>query len=205
MGLPALGYVVSFGRLQTALQQRLLTSDMIPDWRYTAVIKTLAHGALGFSCRRRVQQDVTARLLVLADGGRAVGRLTGIQHYSEPYRQHAIIADVWADRPHGDCLRAFQPCGPIALLPKESGFALVWTQPEHLAPQSAAMGRFDISDPLAAGIRLAGGQLVKVGRRTGFPLQLRQLSNNVVQRVALIGNMHNPCILLRAGIQSQVA
>ena len=32
------------------------------------------------------------------------------------------------------------------------------------------------------------GKLVKVGPRSAFPLYLRQLNNNVAQRVALIGN-----------------
>ncbi len=190
MGLPALGYVVSFGRLQTALQQRLLTSDS--DYRTGVTLqslKTLAHYALASVVEDGVQRDVTARLLVLADGGRAVGRLTGIQHYSEPYRQHAIIADVWADRPHGGiAYERFSQAGPIALLPKESGFALVWTQPEHLAPQVLQWDDSTFLTRLQQAFGWRAGQLVKVGRRTGFPLQLRQLSNNVVQRVALIGN-----------------
>ncbi|MFO1380320.1 MAG: FAD-dependent oxidoreductase [Chitinivorax sp.] len=190
MQLPALGYVVNFGELQRALHEVLTTGGI--EYRTGAQLvdlKTLAHYALATIEMHGQRQQVTAALVVLADGGRSVELVPDLQRYSRPYRQQAVIADVHADRPNdGVAYERFSQAGPIALLPRGQGFALVWTQPEQHAPTVLAWddARFLAELQQAFGDR--AGQFVAAGPRAAFPLYLRQLSRNHAQRVALIGN-----------------
>jgi 2-octaprenyl-6-methoxyphenol hydroxylase len=190
MQLPALGYVVNFGDLHAALHQALLTSDV--DYLTGAQlqeIKTLAHYAVAKVDVHGASKMITAQLVVLADGGRSVEMLPQIKRYSRAYQQQAVIADVFADKPNGGvAYERFSQSGPIAMLPRGEGFALVWTQTEENAPTVLAWDDATFLQQLQQAFGDRAGKLVKVGPRSAFPLYLRQLNNNVAQRVALIGN-----------------
>ena len=119
-GLPALGYVVGYARLQKGLGEALASSRA-----------TLAAGAnvedLEFSADRvairfrRGDQEysVRARLLVVADGGASLGKRAGATIKIRDYRQDAIVATV-----------AFVICASGGLL----GYFLIATAAGSIGP-----------------------------------------------------------------------
>ena len=190
MQLPALGYVVNFGDLHRALHDQLTTGGV--DYQTGArlvALKTLAHYALASIEREGGVQQVTAALVVLADGGGSVELVPELQRYSRPYRQQAVIADVTTDQPsRGIAYERFSQAGPIALLPRGDGFALVWSQGEAEAPATLQWSEAEFLARLQQAFGERAGRFVATGPRSAFPLYLRQLNRNHGQRVALIGN-----------------
>jgi len=136
-------------------------------------------------------RDVTAHLLVAADGGRSVVReALGITTHTRDYEQCAIIANVTPAHPHHNtAYERFTETGPLALLPMSEGrCAVVWT---HRAADADAIMAMDDQQFLAAlqdafGFRL--GRFIKAGRRAAYPLQLIRAKEHIRERIALIGN-----------------
>ena len=83
-------------------------------------------------------------------------------------------------------LRAFQPVGPIAMLPRR-GFTLLVDANRRTCADSAGLGRRLSCNSCSRRLATVPG---KTGQGIGpaSSRYLRQLNNNVAQRVALIGN-----------------
>lgn len=132
-----------------------------------------------------------ARLVVAADGAQSPLRAAlGIDATVEDYEQVAVIANVSADRPHGDvAYERFTTTGPLALLPLASGdWGLVWT----LAPAraEAALGWDDARflRELQACFGWRAGRFTRVGRRASYALRLLRAARTTAPRAVLIGN-----------------
>lgn len=191
-GVPALGYVVENAWLGQVLlgaldQQRI-------DWLAPARVTALQPADQGY--RLQVEGDgqshwLDTDLLVLADGGRS-GLLEqlGIQRSARPYGQTAIIANVSTSRAHqGEAFERFTADGPMALLPLvEQRSALVWTLPEDQARQVLALTDAAFLRRLqeAFGYRL--GELLRVGERSSYPLQLIESDEQVRPHLVVLGN-----------------
>jgi 2-octaprenyl-6-methoxyphenol hydroxylase len=186
-GLPALGYTLGYAALESAL------------WRRVAALGIAVHA--GEACeaielhddlataRFTGGREARARLLVLADGGTSAARIPGIAFREKDYAQVALVAAVRADKPHaGRAYERFTPTGPVALLPLEDRFALVWS----MAPQDAsAFAALDEAAFLAALQEHFGdraGRFIAVERRASFPLRLRTVNAPVALRTAIVGN-----------------
>ncbi len=106
------------------------------------------------------------------------------------YGQTAIIANVTPEQHHrGVAYERFTDSGPLAMLPMTEGrCSLVWTAKDAQAPELMALndGEFLACLQERFGYRL--GKLVKIGRRSAFPLRLRLAKEQVRPRIALIGN-----------------
>ena len=182
--LPALGYVT----------------------RYGALVKTLAACAeeTGLSSFREmrvngVDEDADAVTLELADGRhlrsafavQAEGGLFSDQSEKatrHDYRQTAVVAQVWSATPQTHrAYERFTEEGPLALLPQDDGYALVWcVRPEH----AASLLQMDDAAFLAAlqgafGMRV--GKFLRVTPRSSFPLGLNAQAARTVRTIA-IGN-----------------
>jgi 2-octaprenyl-6-methoxyphenol hydroxylase len=73
-------------------------------------------------------REIETRLLVLADGGANAAKIPGVAFSQKDYDQVAVVAAVATDRPHaGRAWERFTPAGPMALLPVDERYALVWT------------------------------------------------------------------------------
>ena len=185
--LPALGYTLAFARLEAALHAAL-------DARGVALHRGAACN--GISLEReaaRVSFDdgrsVSARLLVLADGGANAARIPGIAFETKDYVQAAVVAPLEADRPHqGRAYERFTPRGPIALLPVEDRHALVWTASPHEAPDLLALDETAFLARLQEAFGDRAGRFTHVGHRASFPLQLRRVNTPIALRTAIIGN-----------------
>ena len=185
--LPALGYTVSYARLEDALAARLRDAG-IPIM-YGASCREIAVGADDAAIRLDSGDEVRARLLVLADGGANAGRIPGIAFTEKDYGQHAVIGIVIADKPHaGRAYERFTPQGPMALLPVESGYAFVWTASPAEAERLLALDDASFLSSFQAHFGDRAGRFTAVEKRMAFPLRLRAVNVPVAMRTAIVGN-----------------
>jgi 2-octaprenyl-6-methoxyphenol hydroxylase len=185
--LPALGYMVDYTglllRLEAALEQTSVS--VTRGARVTSIAHDAASARVEFE-RENSFHDAIAAVVALADGG-AAALDVGVR--TRDYDQVAITARVTTARPHKNtAFERFTPEGPIALLPYEHNYALVWT----LAPArgeslySASSGAFLAALRTAFGERV--GAFLEVGERHLHRLTLRVSERATIGRMALVGN-----------------
>ena len=189
-GLPALGYVVGYARLQKALGEALASSQAmlvagasVDDLEFSAdrVAIRFRHG--------NQEHSVRARLLVIADGGASLGERAGATIKVRDYRQDAIVATVATSRPHGHrAFERFTADGPVALLPFEDRYALVWIATPEAAARLSDMNGNSFLEHLQMHFGDRAGRFLSVAARTRFPLTLRYAANPVLPRSVLLGN-----------------
>ena len=186
-GVPALGYVLSYGALNRALQEALRANQV--RLRFGTPVAQVEPGT---ETARLVTEGepsghLTARLAIVADGGRSDQAPPA--RLRRDYGQVAVVAEVKTERPHRNlAYERFTPDGPVALLPKGEGYALVWV----CAPQQAErIGGLDEAAFLAALQNHFGyrqGRFLHAGPRASFPLKLDWRGPGRQARVVRIGN-----------------
>ncbi len=184
--LPALGYVVSYRALQEALDAALqrTRSELRYGQTVTHVGGTRSYAAVTLG---EGVDPLLARMVVVADGGGAtVARLSRRRH---DYHQSALIAKVWCRAPHrGVAYERFTEEGPVALLPEQDHYGLVWTA----APKKveALLGLPDPAFLATLGERFGPRRtdFCAVADRRSFPLALEVAPSVVATRCAVIGN-----------------
>lgn len=183
--LPALGHVVGYADLQTALAVALAGRvDIRRGAAVTAVIEspTIATVEAG-------QERFSASTVIIAEGGGALLEALGYEQSIKDYGTSALVARVMTDTPHRHiAYERFAEPGPLALLPRGDGFALVWTLNPSLAQQTAALPVAAFLRALQAAFGWRAGRFVHVGERSTFPLVLRRTSDGPHARVAVLGN-----------------
>jgi 2-octaprenyl-6-methoxyphenol hydroxylase len=183
LGLPALGYVAELGaigaHLATAIAPRTVRGD-VTDWsggpdRAQARIEG-----------ERGTETLRPRLLVLADGHGGVR--AGLSQ--RDYGQSAVVALVRTSRAApGVAYERFTPEGPIAMLPRGDGYALVWTVAPEDAARLLALEEPAFLERLQAAFGGRLGRMTSASRRAAYPLQLRfQRETVAAPRVLAIGN-----------------
>ncbi len=188
LAVPDLGYVLPYATLQTALQQTLASTPA--KFKTGATVTQLQHDAEGAEIT--YQQDdrslqLHARLVVVADGG----KLLEASHPAEThdYGQSAVIAQVTCSLPKTDtAFERFTPQGPLALLPYQAGYELVWTVTQ---PELETMLQWDDATLLAQLHQHFGdrvGTFLSVGKRSHFPLRLKRAPATTLPHTVLIGN-----------------
>ena len=186
-GLPALGYTLSYGELDAALNARLAAAGV--PVRYGAACESLRlepeHATLALASG----EEVAARLVVIADGGASAARIPGIAFTEKDYGQQAIVGTVRSDRPPaGRAYERFTPQGPLALLPVADHYALVWTA--HPGNAAELLARDDAA--FLAGLQEAfgdrAGRFESIAGRSSFPLKLRTVNTPVALRTVIVGN-----------------
>jgi 2-octaprenyl-6-methoxyphenol hydroxylase len=184
-GLPALGYVVSYRALQSALDAALAVSGI--DVRFGHEAREVNGAADRATVDLASGGLLYARLAVVADGAAAAVR--GIARKRHDYGQTAIVAEVALDHPHrGIAYERFTAAGPVALLPERDHYALVWTQAPEAAARALALPDTEFLSALAThfGSRVRG--FTGVRERRMFPLTLEVARDTTAARVAVIGN-----------------
>ena len=185
--LPALGYVASAGALAAALR-RAVDAAGIPVFDETE-ITNLAAGeddviaSLGGT--GRPTPTLRARLAACAEGGLRAGDPNVVEH---DYGQHALIADLQVAGGHRHtAFERFTPQGPVALLPKGQGYALVHVAHPDTADELLALDDAAYLARLQAHI---GGRarLTGVAPRLRYPLVLRYRRSTIAQRTVWLGN-----------------
>jgi 2-octaprenyl-6-methoxyphenol hydroxylase len=190
-GIAALGYVCDMGDFALALagasaSQR--SPGRVSSWqpRDDDVAVSVEHAGK--------TQQITARLLVLADGGPAALQAAG-EVEGRDYHQAAIVALVRAEHmPVGTAWERFTDEGPLALLPfappaREMQYGLVWTVHEQRAHTLAAAADDAFLAALGARFGMRLGRFIASGPRLVYPLALRYRRASVTApRVTAIGN-----------------
>ena len=159
--LPALGYVLDYGRIASHL------ADLVGD-----TLRTDENGAIP-----------GARLVVHAEG------LIRGDATEKDYRHTAVAAAIESERPaHGVAWERFTAEGPLALLPLASRYGLVWSRANAAAAALMAMGDCEFLGTLQNAFGTRAGKFISVGARTATPLYLRYRTGRSVAGEVHIGN-----------------
>jgi 2-octaprenyl-6-methoxyphenol hydroxylase len=188
--LPALGYVVRYARLQQAFGKALESgpATLMAGAEVTAMETTADSVTIEFH-RQEMMHSITARLLIIADGGAGAGLRAGATVKTREYGQHAVVGLVETSRPHGNkAYERFTPDGPIALLPFEHRYALVWTATPETADRLIALEATAFLETLQRHFGDRGGRFESIEARARFPLMLRYATNPVLARAVMLGN-----------------
>lgn len=186
-GLPALGYVVSYRALQSALDAALAGGGIDVRFGTTAEAVTGAADRVSIGLASASGEPLDARLAVVADGAAAAVR--GVARRRHDYGQTAIVGEVALDHPHrGIAYERFTADGPVALLPERDHYALVWTQAPAAAARALALPDTEFISALTAHFGSRARGFTGVRARRAFPLTLEITRDTTAARVAVIGN-----------------
>ncbi|WP_334188176.1 UbiH/UbiF/VisC/COQ6 family ubiquinone biosynthesis hydroxylase [Noviherbaspirillum sp.] len=183
-GVPALGYVTRYGTLVTALAKELQRTS-VDSLRPAHVTRSTDHAGeveLQFDDRT----PLTAQIMVQAEGGAFSDQAE--KSIRRDYRQTAIIAhvDVSAAIAHR-AFERFTAEGPLALLPQDDGYALVWCVRPDTAAQLQTLSDAAFLAELGSAFGSRLGRFTSVTPRAAFPLGLNA-QNTVSARTVAIGN-----------------
>lgn len=187
-GVPALGYVARYSDVHSAIVSKLDQQILIPGALATEIDLEGECGVVDFDHEGK-KRRVSAKLVVMADGGKLVGHVKGIRQQTREYGQWAIVGQVKTESPHRNtAYERFTPDGPLALLPSGDGFSLVWTAPPEEAKAILALGKGAFLEKLQSHFGERLGKFVDCGTLSGFPLVLRYSTPFVSNHLALVGN-----------------
>ena len=173
--LPALGYVVRYGALVTALSAAL-TPTKVSVLR-PAQVSSIDEQGLQANVHLADGRTLSAGIVVQAEGG--VFSEQTAKAVQRDYDQIAIVAHVTATA--GIAHRAFERFtaeGPLALLPQDDGYALVWCARPDTAKRLHELGE-------VFGGRV--GRFSSCSTRHSYPLGLNAAPGASARTVA-IGN-----------------
>ncbi|WP_018149698.1 FAD-dependent monooxygenase [Leeia oryzae] len=189
IGEDVLGYVVPYSKLHPLLVERLPASCAYAQGvEVTQIQFTSAYALISYQ-HENTSASMTARLVVMADGGQLATRVAGIEYREQDYHQSALIALIEAThKPEQTALERFLPDGAIALLPRPEGYALIWTAPSAETTQRMALSDEDLLDALQVQVGSKAGLFMSVGQRHQIPLRLRYAKTLVAPRCVVIGN-----------------
>jgi 2-octaprenyl-6-methoxyphenol hydroxylase len=182
--LPALGYVTRYGTLVSALAAKA-GNAAVTTLRPVHVTSAAERGdavVLHFSD----EKTVTAQIMVQAEGG--VFADQPVKSLSRDYDQTAIVAQVKVSAPISHrAFERFTDEGPLALLPQDDGYALVWCVKPETAEKLSALPDDAFLDALqqAFGTRL--GRFASATPRHAYPLGLNARTDTSPRTVA-VGN-----------------
>ncbi len=184
--LPALGYVLRYGDLVTALGavcERAGIATLRPA-RVEALDESSDHIALTISGEQpRVLQ---AAIVVQAEGGLFSDQESKAQR--RDYQQTAIIAQVRSNRAiEHRAFERFTEQGPLALLPQGEDYSLVWCVRPETAARLQALDDAAFLQELGAAFGDRVGRFTQSTPRLAFPLGLNADPRGTARSVT-IGN-----------------
>ncbi len=189
LNVPELGYVLPYPALQDVLTAALQHSDVATIYgaSVTQLSSDTGQAVIGY------QQDGTehtlhARLAVVADGGKLLAQQYPPEVHD--YGQSALITHITCSSPQvNTAFERFTPQGPLALLPFQSGYELVWTAPHQVAQDMLAWDDTKFLRELHQHFGDRVGKFLTVSKRTCFPLGLRRApQQSPMPHVVLLGN-----------------
>lgn len=190
VGVPALGYVVNHHDVFRAMHEALqdCSADYLDGAQVTQLATSTEQGQIEFQ-HAGVTKQATAKLLVLADGGRLSGQIAGVTQHVHEYHQWAMVARIKTSLPQcGVAYERFTADGPVALLPLGEYFALVWTVSPAAAQEILGLDNAAFLTRLHDHFGDRLGMFVEASKRAGFPLALKYATPVTAQRIALVGN-----------------
>ncbi len=182
-GIPALGYVLRYRDLAATLDARIAAVQRIDNSTVSAVKAGRDAAEIALECGGEIRR-IAARLIVHAEG--TPGQDADVRVYD--YRQHAVVAEVRPLAAHARrAWERFTPDGPLALLPLERDYSVVFTVPPAKANKLLSLD----DDAFLAALRAQFGEridFVASSPRSSFPLALRVRQQLTAARQVWIGN-----------------
>ena len=195
----ALGYVVENHWLGRVLLNRIQQPDaahidLICPAQVSAV--TYQQELMAVTLKHQEEQrDITAQLVVMADGGRSELReKLGIGYQQKSYQQHAVVTNISPEQPHNNvAYERFTDSGPMALLPlgdegDNHRIGLVWTVPDDQIDEILALTDEQFIERVHERFGYRAGRFIKVGERYSYPLKLSLADEQVRQGLVVLGN-----------------
>ncbi|MGO9445959.1 MAG: FAD-dependent monooxygenase [Thiobacillaceae bacterium] len=185
--VPALGYVLSYGALNRTLDQALKANAVHVSYDSPVLKVTPGTEFATLALGGGSSSGQCTRLAIVADGGRS-GQSSQAT-LQRDYKQVAIVAEVTTERAHRNlAYERFTPDGPIALLPKADGYALVWVCDPQQAERIANLDDANFITRLQGHFGDRQGRFLQVAARGQFPLKLAWRRPAQRPREVLIGN-----------------
>ena len=185
---PALGYVLPLAELTAGLWCSATGDGFYPGWQVTALQPT---GAFVW-CHLQsatARCDLTARLVVLADGGHSLPELTGKTSTRHDYAQSALVFSLHAQGAVPGCAyECFTGEGVLALLPAAEQLAAIWVMPRAAAEGLLALPSAAFLEALRPHLPASVMPLGLSSAVTRFEPQLRLASRRPLTRVLTLGN-----------------
>ena len=203
IGAPELNFILENRLLQHTLWQQLHQQDNLTLFN-PARCASLAwhdeHAELTLEDGR----ELRAKLIVGADGRDSwVRQQAGIGSAPELYRQHGVVANFIAEKPHlGTAFQWFQPDGILALLPlPQQMVSMVWSVSPEMSAALLALPREELCAKVTAASHHTLGELELVTPPAAFPLRMLNLPHIIAPRLALVGDAaHNVHPLAGQGV-----
>jgi 2-octaprenyl-6-methoxyphenol hydroxylase len=191
VNVPALGYVLPYATLTTALKQALAEAQIAVE--YSVAVTGIESDAAAATLHTDDGRSLAAPLVVVADGGRgdAASKVSAAPapKLQRDYEQMAVVCEVQTELPHANqAYERFTPEGPAALLPKGDRYALVWTASNADAERIAALGDAEFLAALYSHFGGRQGRFLAASPRKTFPLKLAYIGSTAADRVVRIGN-----------------
>ncbi|HET7832187.1 MAG TPA: FAD-dependent monooxygenase [Gallionella sp.] len=189
MKVPELGYVLPYAALQDALDEALRESGVaVINNAHVMQLDGEAEQAVIQYQQHEVEHLIHTRLAAVADGGKLLAQRFPLQFHD--YGQSAVIAHVTSNAPRPDtAFERFTPQGPVALLPFQDGYELVWTAPHQRAQEMVAWDEATFLRELHQHFGDRVGEFLSVGERSCFALGLKRAPQQVpMPRTVLLGN-----------------
>jgi 2-octaprenyl-6-methoxyphenol hydroxylase len=182
--VPALGYVTRYGMLVSVLASALgATAARVI--RPAQLVDATEHGD-HVDLRFEEGKSATASILVQAEGG--LFSEQGARAMRRDYGQTAIIAHVRVSLPAAHrAFERFTEEGPLALLPQEDGYALVWCMQPASAERLMALADAAFLKELDVAFGTRMGNFIAISPRSAYPLGLNA-QPAITARTVAIGN-----------------
>ncbi|WP_134679608.1 UbiH/UbiF/VisC/COQ6 family ubiquinone biosynthesis hydroxylase [Paracoccus ravus] len=196
-GLHFDGAEIEEGRLGYMLEDRFLYRALLAAMQGKvthlsgASVVGQEAGAAGVTVRLSEGRDLSASLLIGADGRRSgVAERAGIRRLGHDYGQIALVAAVDHELPHhGTAHQFFMPSGPLAILPLPGNrSSIVWSEDADQARAILGLDDAAFLDVLRPRFGDFLGDIALAGPRFSYPLNLTLAERYVAPRIALIGD-----------------
>lgn len=197
-GVPALGYVVESRVIGEVLLAELKQHNNIQIYS-PAQIEQVDNQSSADKVSVQIKagenrHQLDTSLLIVADGVNSRTRESlGIRVNQQSYAQTAIIANIETELPHQNiAYERFTDSGPLAVLPlSRNRCSLVWTAQDHQVKDIMSFDDKQFRSALQERFGFRLGQIIRVGKRSAYPLVLMSIDNRTLEgqsRIALIGN-----------------
>lgn len=193
--LSAFGEVVSLTQLGRLLNAHL---DELPVQRlHENTVTAAERDTDGVTLTLGQAPAVKARLVIMADGGRSeLAPQLGFTRTEQHYDQIALVCNVTTSQPHHQrAYERFTADGPLALLPfgghavsPKHAFSVVWTVDAAHADALLSLPDEAFLARLQQEFGYRQGTFCSTGPRHSYPLALRQTTQLVNHRAAVLGN-----------------
>ncbi|MCU6432475.1 FAD-dependent monooxygenase [Undibacterium sp. Jales W-56] len=182
--IPALGYVARYGDIIAPLQQAIKHSGI--RIKRPATVTALDEFDEKVALSLQDGSKITAGIVVQAEGGNFADQTQKVR--SHDYRQTAILSRITVSQAIAQrAYERFTEQGPLALLPQEDGYALVWCVSPAMAEQLLTLDDTSFKQALQVAFGERLGRILTTSPRHAYPLGLNAQAH-ATRRTVTIGN-----------------